>query len=112
MSSDETLQALQQLVMLSILHLGERAYGALIQQELEERGGRSVTIATIYVTLSRLEKRGLVESWLGDPTPVRGGRSKRYYRVTGDGRAALDASRAELDRMWSGLEHGASRSSR
>ena len=107
MANEETLQALQQLVMLSVLQLDEDAYGALIQQELEQRGGRSVAIATIYVTLSRLEKRGLVESWLGDPTPVRGGRSKRYYRVTDDGRAALEESRAELDRMWSGLERDA-----
>lgn len=105
MATDETLQALQQLVMLSILQLDEEAYGALIQQELEERAGRSVAIATIYVTLSRLEKRGMVESWLGEPTPVRGGRSKRYYRVTEEGRDALEATRSELDRMWAGLGH-------
>lgn len=112
MSNEETLQALQQLVMLSIVQLDEEAYGALIQQELEERAGRSVTIATIYVTLSRLEKRGMVESWLGDPTPVRGGRSKRYYRVTEEGRGALAAARAELDRMWSGLDSDAERAAR
>lgn len=109
MSNEETLQALQQLVMLSILQLDEEAYGALIQQELEERAERSVAIATIYVTLSRLEKRGMVESWLGDPTPVRGGRAKRYYRVTEEGRTALEAARAELERMWSGLEGDAER---
>jgi DNA-binding PadR family transcriptional regulator len=106
MSNDESLQALQQLVMLSILQLGEEAYGAAIQQELEERAGRSVTIPTIYVSLSRLERRGLVESWLGDPTPVRGGRAKRFYRVTDEGRDALQAARAELERMWTGLDTG------
>lgn len=112
MSNDESLQALQQLVMLSILQLGEEAYGAAIQQELEERAGRSVTIPTIYVSLSRLERRGLVESWLGDPTPVRGGRAKRFYRVTDEGRDALETARAELERMWTGLERDAEKASR
>ncbi len=106
MPNDEALRTFQQLVMLSVLQLDADAYGAIIQQELERRAGRSVTIATIYVTLARLERRGFTESWLGDPTPVRGGRAKRFYRVTEVGREALEEVRAELERMWTGLERG------
>ncbi len=106
MPNKESLRTLQQLVMLSVLQLDEDVYGAIIQQELERRAGRSVTIATIYVTLSRLERRGFTESWLGDPTPVRGGRAKRFYRITEAGREALEEARAELERMWAGMERG------
>ena len=104
MPSPDTLGGFQQLVMLAVLRLGDGAYGAAIQDELERRAGRTVAIATVYVTLARLEQRGLVESWLADPTPVRGGRAKRLYLVTAEGRERLDGARAELERMWEGIE--------
>jgi PadR family transcriptional regulator PadR len=103
MPPDESLRSLQQLVMLAVLQLDEDAYGAIIQQELESRSGRSVTIATIYVTLSRLQRRGLIESWMGDPTPTRGGRAKRFYRVTEAGLDALEEARTEMELMWAGV---------
>jgi DNA-binding PadR family transcriptional regulator len=100
----DSIGRFQQLVMLAALRLGEDAYGARIQEELERVAGRSVAISSIYVTMERLEKKDLVRSWLGDPTPVRGGRAKRFYQLTEAGVRTLAEARAELDRMWSGLE--------
>lgn len=90
--------------MLAVLRLADAAYGYEIQRELEETAGRSVSIATVYVTMERLEKKGLVDSWLADPTPVRGGRGKRFYRLTEDGLRVLGDTRDELSRMWAGVE--------
>lgn len=104
MSPADSLGRFQQLVMLAALRLGDDAYGARIQEELESTAGRFVSISTVYVTMERLEKKGFVESWLGEPTPVRGGRSKRFYRLTEDGVRALREARDELFRMWRGLE--------
>ncbi len=104
MSSPESLGGFQQLVMLAALRLGDDAYGARIQEELEGTAGRSVSISTVYVTMERLEKKGLVRSWLGEPTPVRGGRAKRYYELTDDGIDAVRLARDEFARMWSGLD--------
>ena len=113
MPSDEALGSLQQLAMLAVLRLGGDAYGASIQQELDTRAGRSVAISTIYVTMERLERKGLVRSWLADPTPVRGGKAKRYYALTGTGVSALREARAAMDAMWAGVDlHPALRSSR
>lgn len=104
MTSSRTLGAFQQLAMLAVLRLGDEATGAALQEELENEAGRRVTISTIYVTLDRLEGKGLVRSWLGSSTPVRGGKARRFYEVTPVGARALRESRAELDRMWAGLE--------
>ena len=104
MTTTESLGGFQQLVMLAVLHLADDAYGATIQRELEGRARRSVSIATVYVTMERLEKKGLVTSWLAEPTPVRGGRSKRFYKLTKTGARALRDSRDELNRMWQDLE--------
>jgi PadR family transcriptional regulator len=104
MTVSDGLGPFQQLVMLAVLRLGEEAYGATIQRELEETAGRSVSIATVYVTMERLEQRAFVESWLSDPTPVRGGKSKRYYSLTRSGIEALRAAREEMNRMWQGME--------
>lgn len=104
MARIDSLGALQQLVMLATLRLGDEAYGARIQEELERTAGRAVSISTVYVTMERLERSGFVHSWLGDPTPVRGGKAKRFYRLTEAGAAALRASREQLERMWTGVE--------
>jgi DNA-binding PadR family transcriptional regulator len=69
--------------------LGGEAYGMTIRRELAAHTGREVAVGAIYTALARLEARGLVESWLGDPTPERGGRAKRHYRVTAAGRRAV-----------------------
>lgn len=102
----DILGGFQQLVMLAVLRLGEAAYGAKIQRELEETAGRRVSISTVYVTLDRLDRKGLVRSWLADPTPVRGGKAKRYYGVTDEGVRALEGARDELLRMWDGVGAG------
>jgi len=104
MAKREALGGFQQLVMLAVLRLGEEAYGAEIQRDIEETAGRSVSISTLYVTLERLQNRGLVSSRMGEPTSVRGGKSKRYYALTEEGREALHAAREQLERMWRGVE--------
>jgi PadR family transcriptional regulator len=98
------LSELEQLALLALIRLGTDAYGPSIQRELEETAGRTLSIATIYVTLVRLEKRGLVSSWRSDPEPIRGGKAKRFFAVTPLGMKALNASRAVMNRMWKGIE--------
>ena len=102
MTTRSYLREFEQLVLLSVLRLGEDAYGGRIRADLEETAHRSVSIATIYVALSRLERRKLVRSWMSDPTPVRGGKSKKYYEVEAEGKRALREARATLERMWKG----------
>ncbi len=99
----ETLGELEQLLMLAVARSGEQAYGAEIQRDLEDSAGRSLTISTIYVTLVRLEKKGLVRSRRADPTPVRGGKAKRLFELTADGVVALKESHTVLERMWKGV---------
>ena len=102
MATRSYLREFEQLVLLSVLRLGEEAYGGRIREDLEETAHRSVSIATIYVALSRLERRGFVRSWMSDPTPVRGGKSKKYYAVEAEGEQALREAKATLERMWKG----------
>lgn len=102
--SRDTLGEFEKLVMLAILHLGEAAYGATIIQELDERSGREAGTGAVYVVLKRLERKGMVASWLGESSPHRGGRPKRYFRVLPDGLEALRKARAEWQAMASGLE--------
>ena len=91
------------MVLLALMRLGDDAYGVTIARELEKQTGREVVIASVYATLERLEERGLVSSSLGDSTPERGGRAKRYFRITGPGlREARDARRCLMN-LWKGL---------
>lgn len=100
MSGRSHLSDFEQLVLLSVLHLGDDAYGGRIRDHLARSANRSVAIATIYVALSRLEQKGLVRSWMSDPTPVRGGKAKKHYAVEPDGVSALRDARATYERMW------------
>lgn len=102
--TQDILGGFQQLVMLAVLRLGADAHGGRIQRELEETVERTVSISTVYVTLDRLDGKGMVRSWLADPTPVRGGKAKRYYAVTEAGLEALQGARNELLRMWDGVD--------
>jgi DNA-binding PadR family transcriptional regulator len=79
----------EELVLLAILSQGDNAYGVTIREALEEATNRSITIGSLYTTLSRLEDKGLVKSWIGEPTAERGGRAKRHYRVKGSAQALL-----------------------
>lgn len=95
---------LEQLVLLAVLRLEGDAYSTAIRAELEERTGRGVARGAVYITLDRLVKKGYLSSRLGDPTPERGGRAKRYFGLTPEGIAALRASREALLKLWSGFE--------
>jgi len=94
----------EQIVLLAVVRLGNKAYGVPVRREIEERGGRGTSVGALYSTLDRLEAKGYVHSWFADPTPLRGGRSKRYFRVTAEGLEALAHSKSVLERMWKGLK--------
>jgi DNA-binding PadR family transcriptional regulator len=94
----------EKLVLLAILRLGDEAYGATVIAEIAARTGRDAAPGAIYVALRRLEQKGMVSSWLGDPTPERGGRAKRFLRVEDAGLAALREARAEWQAMTAGLD--------
>ena len=104
MAKGDRLGEFELLVLAALLRLGEEAYGVAVRQEIEARSGRDVAIGAVYKTLERLQRKGFVESRLGDPTPVRGGRAKRYFEVTPAGREALRTSARTLTRMFDGLE--------
>ena len=94
----------EQLVLLALLRLGDEAYAVTIRREIAERTGRDVSIGAIYATLDRLEQKGFVSSRRGDPTPERGGRAKRYFRIEATGLRASDQSWQMLQQMRYGLE--------
>ncbi len=98
------LREFEQLLLFTLLRLDdEAAYGVTIRREIEERTGRRVSPGAIYTGLQRLERRGLVSSWLGESTPVRGGKRKRYYRLEAAGRESLRLAQEERRRMTEGL---------
>jgi PadR family transcriptional regulator len=94
----------EHIVILALLRLTDHAYGVSVRQEIEQRTGRDVSIGAIYATLDRLESKGYVKSHLGDPTPERGGRSKRFFRVTARGTTAVNRTHDALRRMTEGLD--------
>ena len=91
------------MVMLALLRLGENAYGVPIARLLEESTGREVGIGSVYAALERLEGKEMVSSRLGDPTPERGGRAKRYFRVTKRGLQRVRKTQKTLVALWHGL---------
>jgi len=88
------------MILLTVIHLGEEAYGVPISREMERHRRRSVSLGSVYAALERLEEKGLVASELGDPTPERGGKAKRYFRVTKAGLRQVHKTRAVLNRLW------------
>lgn len=104
MTDHAFLGEFEQMVLSAVLRLGEQAYGAAILTEIAAQTGRHVSSGALYVTLDRLEDKGLIETRRGDPTPERGGRPKRFVRVTRDGLAALRDVRQALLRLWRGIE--------
>jgi PadR family transcriptional regulator len=99
-----SLGEFEELVLLAIVHQDDDAYGVTIRQEIEHRTRRTVAVGALYTALERLEAKGLVTSSMSIPTPERGGRSKRYFKVTSAGEKALVRSRETMTRMWAGLE--------
>jgi DNA-binding PadR family transcriptional regulator len=94
----------EQIVLLAVVRLADNAYGVPIRLDIERRTGRRVTVGALYGTLDRLEAKGLVHSWFADPTPQRGGRAKRYFKVQPQGLRALAESKSALDSMWRGIQ--------
>lgn len=101
--SNPSLGEFEQVVLLAILQLDGYVYGVPIVEEIERRTGRTVSRASVYVTLRRLEARGLVSSWMSEPTPERGGKPRRCVTVEAAGIRMLQESRQVMDRMWRGL---------
>jgi PadR family transcriptional regulator PadR len=101
MPKPDSLGQFEQLVMTAILSLREDAYGVTIHAKVEDLARpKAVALGAIYVTLDRLEDKGMVSSWLTDPTPERGGRAKRCYRLEALGERALEESAATAKRIW------------
>lgn len=94
----------EELVLLAVRRLRREATGSGIQDLLERAARRRATLGAIYAALDRMQRKGLVESWLGEPTPVPGGRARRHYAVTRVGLTALRESRRVRDALWDAPE--------
>jgi PadR family transcriptional regulator, regulatory protein PadR len=103
MAKRDYLGNFELIVMLVLMRLREDAYGVPISREIEERSGREVALASVYATLERLESKGLVSSELGEPTPERGGRAKRYFHITAKGLREVRQTRQALTKLWKRL---------
>ena len=99
----EFLGGFELLVLLALMRLGDEAYGVPIADAIEESSGRDVALGSVYITLERLERKGLVSSRLGEPTAERGGRAKKYFVVTGKGVREVRAAKQSLIKLWQGL---------
>src|SRR6266704_2226734 len=100
MAKREFLGGFELLVLLSLIRLGDKAYGVPISEAIEESSGRDVAIGSVYITLDRLERKGLVSSRLGEPTAERGGRAKTYFRITAKGLRQVRHAQRTLVALW------------
>jgi PadR family transcriptional regulator, regulatory protein PadR len=104
MADPESLGVFEQLILTSILALWDNAYGVTIRAKVQQLSHpKSVSLGAVYVTLDRLEEKGLVTSWLSDPTRERGGRAKRCYRLEPLGEGALEAAAVTAKRMFDSI---------
>ncbi|WP_289029119.1 PadR family transcriptional regulator [uncultured Paraglaciecola sp.] len=101
--NQKTLGEFEQVVLLALLRLETNAYGAAIRQLLQREINRDVALGALYSTLERMEKKGLVVSKLGEATAQRGGRPKRFFSLTAEGKAALKHAKQTMDTMWQGV---------
>jgi PadR family transcriptional regulator PadR len=99
----EFLGGFELLVLLALMRLGDEAYGVPIADAIEESSGRNVALGSVYITLERLERNGLVSSRLGEPTAERGGRAKTYFRITAKGLRDVRRARQTLINLWQGV---------
>jgi PadR family transcriptional regulator, regulatory protein PadR len=90
----------EELVLLTIASLDTEAYGVSIKGDIEKRADRSISIGALHSTITRLEEKGLIKSWLGEPTEERGGRRKRFFELTLSGKEALHEIKALRDELW------------
>ena len=103
-SREDPLGPLEHIVLLAVMRLGSGAYGVTVRREIETASGRDVSIGAVYATLARLEAKGFLRSWAGEPTAERGGRAKRHFDVTADGSSALRKTHEIIIRMSAGLK--------
>jgi DNA-binding PadR family transcriptional regulator len=103
MANDDLVGGVELLVLLALIRLGDEAYGVPIAAAIAERGGREIAMGSVYVALDRLARKGFVKARRGEPTAVRGGRAKTYFRVTARGLRAARRARAALTGLWNGL---------
>ena len=106
MAKSDRPGAFEEVVLLAVARLDDEGYGVTILREIEERTKAKPALGAVYATLERLGARGWVTSYTGDAAPVRGGRSRRHYRLTASGARALESTRKMFDRLWAGLELG------
>jgi PadR family transcriptional regulator PadR len=101
--SREALGHFELMVMLAVLRVGEDAYGVTVGRELEETTRRDVLLGSVYAALDRLETKGLVSSSIGEPTAERGGRAKKYFKVTAKGLREVRDTQRTLVKLWKGV---------
>ena len=101
--SRESLGHFELLVLLALIRVGDDAYGVPIAQAIEHSSGKHVILASVYNTLERLEEKGMIRSTIGQPTPERGGRAKRYFAITTTGRREVSAAKKTLTLLWRGI---------
>lgn len=101
--SRPTLGTLELAALLSVVRLGDDAYGLAVRQDLVERTGRERSVGAVYTTLQRLEDKGFLRSQASEPLPVRGGRSRRQYTLTGAGAAAVRDAERHVKSIWAGV---------
>jgi PadR family transcriptional regulator PadR len=101
---EETLGSLEHIVLLAVLRQGEDAYGITVRRDIEQATGRDLSIGSVYATLTRLESKGFIKSSTGEPTAERGGRAKRYFRVTADGKRTLQSTQELIRKMTAGIK--------
>ena len=104
MTQAVNLGEFEQLILLAILRLGAQAYGVTIRAELADRAGRTIAPGALYTALERLETKGFITSRMGEPTPQRGGRAKRYVTVTAAGVQALTRALQAYQQLLDGLD--------
>ena len=104
MTKGTNLGEFEYMVLLAVLRLGENAYGMTVRRELDEIAGREAGIGSVYQTLERLERKGLIASRTGPTDPARGGKPRRFYAVEAEGRTAALAMRDSTSRMWDGID--------
>jgi PadR family transcriptional regulator, regulatory protein PadR len=98
------LGSLEHIVLLAVMRLASNAYGMTVRREIERATGRNISIGAVYPTLVRLESKGLIKSCTGEPTAERGGRAKRFFRLTADGEGAVRNTHEIIMRMSAGLK--------
>jgi len=91
----------EELVLLTIATLGDEAYGVAIKEAIEKRSDREISIGALHSTITRLEEKGLLKSWMGGATQERGGRRKRFYDITAAGKVSLTTIKNMRDELWS-----------